>query len=373
VSYTNRFEDEVETGLQMPSVYFERGYSVKSEGDGIFIDPSPDTPTTGKVIKRKIYHKTGFISDADVIGDYTLIHTFADDTAYADTVAVFDGFEDGATYGVPPFTLAQSWEEADEANLLLDTYTGAAGAYSLRKLRTLYTGDAVEVYNGSSYADIGFSNDELDTTALAAHCGSNDGFIRTWYDQGTNGNDATQSTTANMPKIYDGTTGVVTENGKPAVEFDGSDDNFTSTISNITQSFDVYTVHNFNTTPAATERLYDSDNGGRITRGSNSTSNNFAFAGTVLSWSPQQTGQVQETTVYSGVSSLVRVNGTQTASGDAGTNSTGTDLVIGADKTASSQFIDGQIQEFIIFDNSKNATDRSGIETNIATFYDITI
>ena len=38
VSYTNRFEDEVETGLQMPSVYFERGYSVKSEGDGIFID-----------------------------------------------------------------------------------------------------------------------------------------------------------------------------------------------------------------------------------------------------------------------------------------------------------------------------------------------
>ena len=310
----------------MPSVYFERGYSVKSEGDGIFIDPSPDTPTAGKVIKRKIYHKTGFISDADVIGDYTLIHTFADNTAYADTVAVFDGFEDGATYGVPPFTLAQSWEEADEANLLLDTYTGAAGAYSLRKLRTLYTGDAVEVYNGSSYADIGFSNDELDTTALAAHCGSNDGFIRTWYDQGTNGNDATQSTTANMPKIYDGTTGVVTENGKPAVDFDGSDDNFTSTISNITQSFDVYTVHNFNTTPAATERLYDSDNGGRITRGTNSTSNNFAFAGTVLSWSPQQTGQVQETTVYSGVSSLVRVNGTQTASGDAGTNSTGTDL-----------------------------------------------
>ena len=55
---------------------------------------------------RKIYHKTGFITDADVIGDYTLIHTFADDTAYADTVAAFDGFEDGATYGVPPFTLA---------------------------------------------------------------------------------------------------------------------------------------------------------------------------------------------------------------------------------------------------------------------------
>ena len=51
---------------------------------------------------------------------------------------------------------------------LLDTYTGAAAAYSLR-LRTAYTGDAVEVYNGSSYADIGFNVfGELDTVALAA-------------------------------------------------------------------------------------------------------------------------------------------------------------------------------------------------------------
>ena len=78
-------------------------------------DPESDTPAAGKVIVRKIYHKTGFITDADVIGDYTLIHTFADDTAYADTVATFEGFEDGATYGVPPFTLLQTWEEVAAA------------------------------------------------------------------------------------------------------------------------------------------------------------------------------------------------------------------------------------------------------------------
>ena len=76
---------------------------------------------------------------------------------------------------------------------LLDTYTGAAAAYSLRKLRTAYTGDAVEVYNGSSYADIGFNVfGELDTVALAAHCGSNDGFVSKWYDQ-AGSNDATQT------------------------------------------------------------------------------------------------------------------------------------------------------------------------------------
>ena len=105
---------------------------------------------------------------------------------------------------------------------LLDTYTGAAAAYSLRKLRTAYTGDAVEVYNGSSYADIGFNVfGELDTVALAAHCGSNDGFVSKWYDQAST-NDAAQTTTANMPKIYDGTTGVVTRGGKPSVLFTGS-------------------------------------------------------------------------------------------------------------------------------------------------------
>jgi hypothetical protein len=39
-----------------------------------------------------------------------------------------------------------------------------------------------------------------------------------WYDQAST-NDATQTNTANQPKIYDSTTGVVTENGKPAVQF----------------------------------------------------------------------------------------------------------------------------------------------------------
>ena len=98
---------------------------------------------------------------------------------------------------------------------LLDTYSGAAAAYSLRKLSSTYTGDAVEVYNGSSYADIGFNVfGELDTVALASHCGSNDGFVSKWYDQ-AGSNDATQTTTANMPKIYDGTTGVELKNARP--------------------------------------------------------------------------------------------------------------------------------------------------------------
>jgi hypothetical protein len=50
---------------------------------------------------------------------------------------------------------------------LLDDYPNAAAAYSLRLLRTAYTGDAIRVRRASDNTeqDIGFVN-ELDTAAL---------------------------------------------------------------------------------------------------------------------------------------------------------------------------------------------------------------
>ena len=71
------------------------------------------------------------------------------------------------------------------------------------------------------------------------------GYVSKWYSQ-TGSNDATQTNTANMPKIYDGTTGVVTENGKPAVEFDNDKLSLASTIDFIT----IGTVINFDGTLA---------------------------------------------------------------------------------------------------------------------------
>ena len=101
--------------------------------------------------------------------------------------------------------------------LLLDTYTDVFSAYSLRKLRSAYTGSCIEVYNGTSYADIGFtSQNELDIEALNAHCGSNNGLISKWYDQSTTVNTAVQTATGSMPQIYNGSTQqVLIDNGKP--------------------------------------------------------------------------------------------------------------------------------------------------------------
>ena len=101
---------------------------------------------------------------------------------------------------------------------LLDTYSGAAAAYSLRKLRTAYTGNAIRVRRSSDNTeqDIGFSNNQLDTTALTTFCGVGNGFVKTWYDQSGNGYNATQTTAASQPQIV--TSGsVITLNSKPSI------------------------------------------------------------------------------------------------------------------------------------------------------------
>jgi len=62
---------------------------------------------------------------------------------------------------------------------LLDVYSGAAAAYSLRKLRTAYTGSAIQVRRASdnSTQDIGIVDNELDTSALTTFCSGNNGFV----------------------------------------------------------------------------------------------------------------------------------------------------------------------------------------------------
>jgi hypothetical protein len=88
-------------------------------------------------------------------------------------------------------------------SLLLDTYTGAAVAYSLRKLRTAYTGAAIRVRRSSDNAeqDINFIGGDLDTSSLLTFCGAGNGFITTWYDQSTNANNATQATATSQAQI----------------------------------------------------------------------------------------------------------------------------------------------------------------------------
>lgn len=122
------------------------------------------------------------------------------------------------SYGHDETNLVGSAPAASFTGLLND-YSGAAAAYSLRLLDNTYTGDAIVVRRASDNTtqSIGFVNNELDTATLESFCSGTNGFVTTWYDQSGNGNDATQTTSSVQPKIVSSGS-VLTLNSKPAID-----------------------------------------------------------------------------------------------------------------------------------------------------------
>jgi len=111
-------------------------------------------------------------------------------------------------------------------NLLLDDYPNAAAAYSLRKLDKDYTGSAIRVRrtNDNTEQDIGFtSGGDLDTASLKTFVGANIATVTTWYDQSGNARNATQTTAANQPRIVDAGT-IDRRSGDISLLYDGSND-----------------------------------------------------------------------------------------------------------------------------------------------------
>jgi hypothetical protein len=100
----------------------------------------------------------------------------------------------------------------------------AAGAYSLRRVRSAYTGNAIRVRRSpdNAEANIGFTpSGDLDTAALLTHVGSGNGFVTTWYDQSGNGRNAAQTDPTFQPQIVSNGA-LITENGRAYIDFVGN-------------------------------------------------------------------------------------------------------------------------------------------------------
>jgi hypothetical protein len=123
----------------------------------------------------------------------------------------------GDTYSLRGMTLSVT----QSAALILDTIPAAAAAYSLRRLRSLYTGSAIRVRRSSdnTESDIGFTaSGDLNTSALTTFVGANNGFIVTWYDQSGNARNVTNATQSEQPQIVSSGT-VLLLNTRPAPQF----------------------------------------------------------------------------------------------------------------------------------------------------------
>jgi hypothetical protein len=272
---------------------------------------------------------------------------------------------------------------------LLDTYSGAAAAYSLRRLSILYTGSAIEVRRASdnSTQDIGFSGEDLDVAAVESFCSGTNGFVTKWYDQSGNARNATQTTAANQPQIVSSGS-VISKNGKPAIYGNGTTTNSyfeLSTIQNTPTYYSIITVYSHN------NALYST-----CPFAHRNSNNDLLQLRMNLSLTPEIQIRSSGTGLVRVIDSLVSLNSQNlyfaqynnatplhslvTNANSPVTDSTSmagtiiaTKNYIGgtsANGTTVDSFISGELQELIIY-TTDQSSNRTGISDNINDFYSI--
>lgn len=252
---------------------------------------------------------------------------------------------------------------------LLDTYSGAKAAYSLRKLRSAYTGYAIRVRRSSDNTsqDVGFNVDgTLDTTTLTTFVGANSGFVSIWYDQ-ANANDLIQNTSTNQLRIINaGTLDVL--NGKASLYNQAGGINRFLKVSfgaNLAQPNTYFHLGSHSTSGY----LFDNFSiaiQSAIYQGTSTSMRLYTGVDLNLSFTPSITTQRLIFAMTNSTTSRLAVNGATGATGNSGTGyMNGLTLGAAGNDTLSSQ---AYHQEFIVW-NSNQTTNRTGIETNINTFY----
>jgi hypothetical protein len=251
------------------------------------------------------------------------------------------------------------------AGLLLDTYTGAAAAYSLRKLKTGIT-NVVRVRRSSDNTEQNFTPTEITNGTLTTFTGANDGFVTIWYDQSGNSNNAVQVTATQQPKIVENGV-IVLENGKAGIK--GESTRSTNLKSGsysqgaISQPISAFIA---GSPSFGNDSIFDTDGG-----------SDFFLAGTLvnagstllLNTFPNQT-QYLLFQLFNNTNSNYYVNGTLENSGLVGSNDMEGITLFNKSSPTINNGQNGILQEVIIY-SLNQTSNKIGIEANINTEYTI--
>lgn len=279
--------------------------------------------------------------------------------------------------------------------LLDESYaSGAAAAFSVRRLYSQYTGACMRVRRASDNVegDVGFdSNNELGLTSpisntsdaqsytdladFVDHTGTpTSAFVRYWYDQsqagGTGtGNDYFQATAGEQPRIYNGTA-VESDNSKPALYFvDGTSNEMDTALNISSEPLSVFQVMRKDSTASRAAGVqtstaapyrdgwviacdatvirawYDTDGG-----------QGYSF----VNVTHDGTTQSLQSMITSGTNIDFRING--------GTSATNTNLYDSTEPLWLHGWYPNQgarIQEIIVYTSDVGGSNRGSIETNI--------
>jgi len=274
---------------------------------------------------------------------------------------------------------------------LLDTYTGAAAAYSVRKLSSTYTGAALRVRRVSdgTEQDIGFNaSNELDTDVLTTFVNGGAGFVSKWYDQSGGTTYDLSVAASGQPRIASASGVVILENGKPCLVFNGTSHYLTlggtedagmlgdisvfSVNKNLGVSTSVVVSTGITGSSVAsltqwsltgnTSNQYKgtTSNGTDLPLNENVTAANYGSQ-VLVSMINDEDGNLQLFADGVGSSGQTAV---------APMNDANYDLEVGRDTFRSAYYFSGTMQELILYPSLPN---RTGIESNIATYYGITL
>jgi len=197
-----------------------------------------------------------------------------------------------------------------------------------------------------------------------------DGAVTTWYDQSGNNNHATNATESEQPLVVSAGA-LVTENGKAAVEFDGSSDALEFTQLNLgDNSWFINAVYKSTRTSLEDYLMYGDSGNTRIRIYSTTARiyvSNTSYSYTIDSYRNTQQLFTFEADASKGMA--VYQNGTEKGTEQTiATNDSFNPSSLG--QAGGSRTIDGLVQEIIIF-NSDQSANRTGIETNINTHFSI--
>jgi hypothetical protein len=138
---------------------------------------------------------------------------------------------------MPGFGAFTSSASSNVQTILAD----ATGVFSTRKVISGYSGFAMEISNGTTYLDVGFSGNDLDTSAITTYLAGSEGYVVRMYNQAGSGSIASGGPSDGPRICLSGT--IATKNGKACPQYVISRNNYLKQTSSAILSGDsLYTI-----------------------------------------------------------------------------------------------------------------------------------
>ena len=232
------------------------------------------------------------------------------------------------------------------------------------------------VYSGSQAANRTYIENNINAyydIYTTSSTSTENAYVSTWYDQSGNGNHATQTTASYQPLIVSSGS-LITENGKPAVKFNGTSTNLKSGIFPTSPlpyttftavKFDSFTAFNFVVSHGNGIGVIASYNPGSGQTFLAKNNVNLFGGGTAATNTPYLIYGL-----FNGANSEIASNGNTVTTGSTG-GSTWSTITIGSDTdNEAGTFINGTISEHLEYYANQSAN-RPLIENNINNYYNI--